>query len=364
METLYVELGERSYPIHIGPGLLSRLPSLLAECDIAPDHPLFIVTDEHVNQRYGGDVQQFLEDAGYKVGKSVVPPGDTSKSLHVLERLVTDALHFGLDRNGVVLALGGGMIGDLAGFLAASYMRGVRFVQLPTTLLAHDSSVGGKVAVNHPLAKNVIGAFHQPAGVIYDTTTLASLPKRELTSGFAEVIKHGLIRDVTLLELLKEKRDQLVGLESPYIDRAILKGCRIKAEVVSRDEKEHGLRAVLNYGHTIGHAVEALADFGRLTHGESIAIGMVGEAMIGERLGTVKEDIVTPTKELLRAYGLPTTLPPYLAETDILARMYHDKKNRSGKLVMVLPTGWGQVDIFPNIPDDTVLDVLRQLKDE
>ena len=267
------------------------------------------------NQRYGSDVQQFLKDAGYKVGKSVVPPGDTSKSLHVLEHLVTDALHFGLDRNGVVLALGGGMIGDLAGFLSASYMRGVRFVQLPTTLLAHDSSVGGKVAVNHPLAKNVIGAFHQPVGVIYDTTTLATLPKRELTSGFAEVIKHGLIRDVTLLELLEEKRDQLVGLESPYIDRAILKGCRIKAEVVSRDEKEHGLRAVLNYGHTIGHAVEALADFGRLIHGESIAIGMVGEAMIGERLGTVKEDIVTLTKELLRAYGLPTTLPPYLAET-------------------------------------------------
>lgn len=362
MQTLYVNLGKRSYPIYIGRGLLEQLPDLLFKQGIKCECPLFIVTDEHVDGHYSGKVQHLLQQAGYRFGKSVVSPGDQSKTLAVLEQLVTDALHFGLNRTGVVLALGGGMVGDLAGFLAASYMRGVRFVQIPTTLLAHDSSVGGKVAVNHPLAKNVIGAFHQPVAVVYDTSTLKSLPKRELTSGFAEVIKHGLIRDTRLLDLLQEKHEALLAIESPYIDQAILSGCRIKAEVVSHDEKEQGLRAILNYGHTIGHAIEALADFGRLSHGESIAIGMIGAAMVGERLGTVQGDTVKATRQLLASYGLPTQLPHEFSEHEILARMRHDKKNRSGQLVMVLPTGWGKVDIFSNILEDTVLEILNALK--
>lgn len=362
METLYVKLGERSYPIYIGPGILEHLPRLLAERGIESAHPLFVVTDEQVDTHYGETVHQRLLETGYRVGKAVVPAGDQSKSLAILEELVTDALEFGLNRHGVVLALGGGMVGDLAGFLAASYMRGIRFVQIPTTLLAHDSSVGGKVAVNHPLAKNVIGAFHQPVAVVYDTSTLQSLPHREYLSGFAEVIKHGLIRDASLLEMLQEKRESLLAIESPYIDQVILSGCQIKAEIVSHDEKEQGLRAILNYGHTIGHAIEALADFGGLSHGESIAIGMVGAAMIGERLGTVKEGVVSETRELLTAYGLPVKLPSYFSEHDILTRMRHDKKNRSDELVMVLPTGWGRVDIFSNISEQVVLGVLRTLQ--
>ena len=364
MQTLYVELGVRSYPIYIGSGILEKLPDLLKKQGIKLTHPLLIVTDAQVDHHYGNRVQHLLEQAGYLVGKSVVPSGDKSKSLTVLEKLVTDALHFGLNRSGVVLALGGGMVGDLAGFLAASYMRGVRFVQIPTTLLAHDSSVGGKVAVNHPLAKNAIGAFHQPVAVVYDTSTLKSLPERELTSGFAEVIKHGLIRDTKLLALLQDKREPLLAIESPFIDEAILCGCRIKAEVVSHDEKEQGLRAILNYGHTIGHAIEALADFGRLSHGESIAIGMVGAAIVSERLGKVDGDTVKATRKLLAAYGLPTRLPHQFSEHEILTRMRHDKKNRSGQLVMVLPTAWGKVDVFSNVPDEIVLEVLNVLKCE
>lgn len=364
MKIFQVDLGERSYPIYIGPGILQELPHFLAESGINPAHALYIVTDEHVDKHYGDDVQRQLQQSGYHVGKTVVSPGEQSKSLTVLEKLVADGLQFGLDRNSIVLALGGGMVGDLAGFFAASYMRGIRFVQIPTTLLAHDSSVGGKVAVNHSLAKNVIGAFHQPVAVVYDTSTLKSLPEREKISGFAEVIKHGLIRDASLLQLLQEKREALLAIQSPYIDQAIQSGCRIKADVVSHDEQERGLRAILNYGHTIGHAIEALADFGRLSHGESIAIGMVGEAMIGARLGTVNEEIVLRTRQLLASYGLPTRLPDAFSERDILARMRHDKKNRSGHLVIVLPTGWGEVDIFPNISEQVVLDVLCKLKVE
>lgn len=363
MKTLRVDLGERSYPIYIGPGILHDLPHYLAESGVSSAHTLYIVTDEHVDGHYGDDVQRRLQQAGYQVGKTVVPPGEQSKSLTVLEELVADGLQFGLDRNSVVLALGGGMVGDLAGFFAASYMRGIRFVQIPTTLLAHDSSVGGKVAVNHSLAKNVIGAFHQPVAVIYDTLTLKSLSQRETVSGFAEVIKHGLIRDKNLLRLLQEKREALLAIESPHIEQAIESGCRIKADVVATDEQEHGLRAILNYGHTIGHAIEALADFGRLSHGESIAIGMIGEAMIGARIGTVKEEIVSQTRELITSYGLPTRLPPEFSEEDVLARMRHDKKNLSGHLVLVLPTGWGEVGIFSNISDHVVLEVLRELKD-
>lgn len=362
-ETLHVELGERSYPIYIGPGILRMLPQYLTEQKITPSDPLFIVTDEHVDGHYGDDVLCCLREAGFDVGKAVVPPGERSKSLSTLEKLVTDALAFGLNRSGAVLALGGGMTGDLAGFLAASYMRGVRFVQIPTTLLAHDSSVGGKVAVNHPLAKNTIGAFHQPVAVIYDTSTLKTLPRRELVSGFAEVIKHGFIRDADLLKFLENRREALLAIESPDIDQAVLSGCRIKAEVVSHDEKEQGLRAILNYGHTIGHAIEALAEFGRLSHGEAISIGMVGAAMIGERLGTVNKGMSSQTRELLASYGLPTRLPDAFHEPDIIARMRHDKKNRSGELVMILPTAWGKVDIFSNIDEHVVLDVLRQMKD-
>lgn len=360
--TLHVDLGERSYPIHIAADLLSNLPSLLAARDVTTQHPLFVVTDENVDAHYGSDVLLSLRQAGYRVHKSVVPPGDRSKSLTVLERLVAEALEAGLDRSGVVLALGGGMIGDLAGFFAASFMRGIRYVQLPTTLLAHDSSVGGKVAVNHPLAKNVIGAFHQPLAVIYDIATLQTLSTRERRSGFAELLKHGFIRDAALLDDVSENRESLLAVKSPYIEEAILRGCRIKANVVANDEREHGLRAILNYGHTIGHAIEALGGFSRYTHGEAIAIGMVGAAMVGEKLGTVCEDVVTPTCKLLAAYGLPTALPESFVEDDIVARMKHDKKNRAAELVMVLPTKWGDVDIFSGIPEAVVRDVLTALK--
>lgn len=362
MKTLYVELGERSYPIHIGPGLFDRLPQYLREQAVPATDPLWMITDAHVDEHYGEKIQRMLQQAGYKVGKCVVQPGEASKSLAVFEGIVTDALKFGLDRNGVVLALGGGMVGDLAGFFAASYMRGIRFIQLPTTLLAHDSSVGGKVAVNHELAKNVIGAFYQPLAVIYDTQTLISLPRRELISGFAEVIKHGLIRDKALLDFLEKQRRRLIAVTSPEIDEAIRWGCRIKADVVSCDETEQGLRAILNYGHTIGHALEALSAYDQLTHGEAIAIGMVGAAMIGERLGYVEEDVVVRTRDMLASYGLPTQLPDRYSEEAILARMRHDKKNRSDRLTMVLPVAWGKVEIVSDVSDAVILEVLSEWK--
>src|SRR5699024_3319953 len=224
-------------------------------------------------------------------------------------------------------------------FCAASYMRGVPFVQIPTTLLAHDSSVGGKVAVNHPLGKNIIGAFHQPSLVLYDTETLTTLPEREIRAGFAEVVKHGLIWSESFTSWLSEHAEALLALESPFIEEAIQQGCAIKAEVVSDDEREQGLRAILNLGHTFGHALEAITSYGGLIHGEAISIGMVAAAHLAERIGlTETEDrIVERTIALLKQYQLPVRLPDEFTTDDILAAMRHDKKGKDGKFVFVLP---------------------------
>jgi 3-dehydroquinate synthase len=360
MRTLKVSMGERSYPIHIGSDLYARLPGLLRDRGIGPDRPLMLVTDTHVRPLYGEKVTEPLREAGYRVGEATVPAGESSKSLEHLSRLVEEALRFGLDRQGVVLALGGGVVGDLAGFLAATYMRGIPFVQLPTTLLAHDSSVGGKVGVNHPLGKNVIGAFHQPVMVVFDVETLRTLPAREVISGYAEVVKEALIADASFADWLLRNSERLLRLEPALVEEAIWNGCRIKAEVVSRDEREAGLRAVLNYGHTIGHALEAASGYVGLTHGEGVSIGMVGAAMLGEALGTARE-VVQPTKRLLTAFRLPVQLEGNWSEDDLLELMRRDKKVRGGAYTFVLPERIGAVRVVRGVPEEAIRKVLRQL---
>ncbi len=218
-------------------------------------------------------MQQKLEEGGYRVVTAVVPSGESSKSLSQFEQLITEALKAGLDRNSAVIALGGGVVGDLAGYVAAAYMRGIRFIQIPTTILAHDSSVGGKVAVNHPQAKNIIGAFHQPEMVLYDLATLQTLPEREVKSGLAEVVKHGLIWDAEFVDWLDANADKLLALDAEALGYALYKGSSVKAAVVSQDERENDLRAILNLGHTIGHALEAVANYNELQHGEAFQSG-------------------------------------------------------------------------------------------
>lgn len=361
MRELKVDLGERSYPIYIGKSLIARLSSFFEQHGIDQLSPLMVVTDEGVAPHYLEQVENVLKAGGYRIATAVVEAGEKSKSLEVLEQLVEIALTNGLDRRSTIVALGGGVVGDLAGFAAASYMRGIRFVQVPTTILAHDSSVGGKVAVNHRLAKNIIGAFHQPAMVVYDTDTLRTLPEREVRAGLAEVIKHGLIRDRQFVDWCEEHADRLLKLEPEALEYALYRGCSIKAEIVSADELEGGLRAILNLGHTIGHALEAVAAYDELLHGEAISIGMVGAARVAAKLG-YGEHIAETTVRLLQKFGLPTHIPAHLETERIVETMLHDKKFKAGKIVYIVPTDIGQAVIRNDLTIDLIREIVQSLK--
>jgi 3-dehydroquinate synthase len=363
MKELTVDLGERSYPIFFGQGVLNDIAELFGRQKIGTSSKLLIVTDEHVAPHYLARVTGLLEKGGYTVASTVIKAGESSKSLEMLDQLVTVALEAGLDRKSVVVALGGGVVGDLAGFAAASYMRGVRFVQIPTTILAHDSSVGGKVAVNHRLAKNIIGAFHQPQMVIYDTDTLNTLPMREIRAGLAEVIKEGLIWDREFVEWLDRNADKLLALDPEAMQYALYEGCKVKAIVVSKDERENDLRAILNLGHTIGHALEAVSGYNELLHGEAISIGMAGAAKLAVRLGYPNE-IYTVTTDILHKFGLSTRLPEHLDTDKIMAAMMHDKKFQDGKMVFIVPTEIGKVVIRNDVSAEWVQDIVEQLKRE
>jgi len=363
MRELTVDLGERSYPIYIGEGLLADAPRYFEKHGISKKSPLMIVTDAAVGPRYLPDLEERLAAAGYRTTSVTVPSGEASKSLAMFESLMTKALEAGLDRHSAIVALGGGVVGDLAGYAAAAYMRGVRFIQMPTTILAHDSSVGGKVAVNHPLAKNMIGAFYQPEMVLYDLSTLQSLPPREVRAGLAEVVKHGLIWDAEFVAWIEANADKLLALDSEALGYALHKGCSVKAAVVSQDERENDLRAILNLGHTIGHALEAVAGYGELTHGEAISIGMVGAARIGVELGA-PEEVYTVTKRVLAKCGLPVRLPAELDTDAIMDAMMHDKKFKEGSMVYVVPKAIGQVAIDKNMSAERVRRIVEQLKEE
>ncbi|MEX1030578.1 MAG: 3-dehydroquinate synthase [Paenibacillaceae bacterium] len=363
MRQITVELGERSYPIYIGEGILDRIGEFFDERSINKLSPLLIITDEHVAAQHLDRVSLGLTQAGYHVLVKIVPSGEKSKSLAVLEDVIGLALQGGLDRQSTIVALGGGVVGDLAGFVAASYMRGVRFVQIATTIQAHDSSVGGKVGVNHPLAKNIIGAFHQPELVIFDISTLRTLPDREIRSGLSELLKEGLIWDAEFVHWCDQNTGNLLNLNSEALQHALYEGIRIKANVVSLDERENDLRAILNLGHTIGHALEAVSGYNQLLHGEAISIGMVGAAKLAMRLGG-PESVYVETKRLLKNLGLPITLPDHLDTDEIMSAMMHDKKFKEGQMVFVLPTAIGAVQIRKGIQADMVREVVNELKRE
>ena len=363
MRELTVDLGERSYPIYIGEGLLREAASYFEKHGLSKKSPMLIVTDEHVGPRYLPALEAALREAGFQPAALTLPSGEGSKSLAVFESVITTALQAGLDRDSAVVALGGGVVGDLAGYVAAAYMRGIRFVQIPTTILAHDSSVGGKVAINHPLAKNMIGAFHQPEMVLYDLETLQTLPPRDVSAGLAEVVKHGLIWDASFVDWIDGNADKLRALDPEAVGYALHKGCSVKAAVVSQDERENGLRAILNLGHTIGHALEAVAGYGELLHGEAISIGMVGAARIGVELGAPQE-VYEVTKRVLAKCGLPVRLPSHFDTDAVMDAMMHDKKFREGRMVYIVPTAIGRVEIDKHMSVERVGRTLEQLKEE
>lgn len=324
MERIVVTLGERSYPITIASGLFNEPASFLP---LKSGEQVMLVTNETLAPLYLDKVRGVLEQAGVNVDSVILPDGEQYKSLAVLDTVFTALLQKPHGRDTTLVALGGGVVGDLTGFAAASYQRGVRFIQVPTTLLSQvDSSVGGKTAVNHPLGKNMIGAFYQPASVVVDLDCLKTLPPRELASGLAEVIKYGIILDGAFFNWLEENLDALLRLDGPAMAYCIRRCCELKAEVVAADERETGLRALLNLGHTFGHAIEAEMGYGNWLHGEAVAAGMVMAARTSERLGQFSSAETQRIITLLTRAGLPVNGPREMSAQAYLPHMLRDKK--------------------------------------
>ncbi|GBD41842.1 3-dehydroquinate synthase [bacterium HR39] len=363
VETLRVELGSRSYPVHIGSRLLERAGGLLRALFVRPR--AFVVTDEQVAAAgHAGRLEAGLREAGITAHRIVLPPGEATKDFAHLQQLLERLLDHAPERNDVVVALGGGVIGDLAGLAAALLLRGVPLVQVPTTLLAQvDSAVGGKTGIDTRHGKNLVGAFKQPAAVLVDLDTLRTLPPRELRAGYAEVVKYGCIRDASFFSWLEAEGVGVTAGEVEAQRRAVRRSLAIKAEIVARDETEtSGERALLNFGHTFAHAFEVLAGYdGRLLHGEAVACGMVMAARLSEELGMATADDRRRLEAVLERAGLPLhprdlglAFPP----AEVLAAMRHDKKVRGGRLRFVLWRGPGRAGLVDGVPEETVLRVL------
>lgn len=360
MPRVHVSLAHRSYDIEIGHGLLGETAARCSDW-LALQVPgtALVVTDANLTGSHAAAVTGSLRDSGWQVGEQVLEAGEASKSLQVAQTLYDALVDLPADRNSAVVAVGGGVVGDVAGFIAATYARGIRYVQVPTTLLAQvDSSVGGKVAVNHPQAKNLIGAFHQPSGVLIDTATLETLPERDYRSGLAEVIKYGVILDEEFFGYLEEHVEDLNQRDPEVLADVVTRCCQLKACVVEQDERETtGLRAVLNYGHTFAHAHEALAGYGELLHGEAVSIGMIQASRLAERLDRIEAEVTDRQVGLLTAVGLPVTPPEGPGTDEVLARMKLDKKTTAGQLRFVLPSRMGHVELVEGVPEE----VVRQL---
>ena len=352
-QTVNVNLAERSYDIEIGSGNLEHVGPVFSR--LGKVSHAVLITDENVQEPHAVRVAESLTGESIEVDMVAVEPGEPTKSIEMAAGLWEGMLELGADRKTVVVAVGGGVVGDLAGFIAATYARGVRFFQVPTSLLAQvDSSVGGKVGVNLPEAKNMVGAFLQPLGVLIDTATLQTLPPREYHAGLGEVVKYGVILDAELFDYLEANLSGLIDRDHEVLAHVITRCCRLKADVVEKDEREEtGLRAVLNYGHTFAHALEALAGYGELLHGEAVAIGMLCASRLAERLGRVDADLTRRQHELLATLGLPVEAPD-LDRDQILDAMAHDKKVQHGRLRFVLPSKMGHVELVGDVDEADV----------
>jgi len=343
-----VNLAERSYEITIDSGNLPLTGAFVSGLQRLTHAVL--ITDENVEPLYGETVAASLAQAGAEVDMMVVDAGESAKSIEMANELWTRCLDCGADRKSIICAVGGGVVGDLAGFIAATYARGLSFIQVPTTLLAQvDSSVGGKVGVNLPGAKNMVGSFWQPLGVLIDTNTLASLPDRDYRAGLAEVVKYGVILDADFFQYLEKHVAEINSRNSGVLQSIVARCCQLKADVVENDERETtGLRAVLNYGHTFCHAIEAVTDYGEYLHGEAVSIGMLCASRLAESLGRVDSEFTARQEQLLTQLHLPTETPD-LNRDDLLAAMSKDKKVEHGKLRFVLPTKMGHVELVGDV---------------
>lgn len=342
ISTVSVPLGKRTYPIYIGTRILDdagkycrrhRLPS-----------SVIVITDSNVGGLYLSRIQKSLRKAHFTVRSVIIPAGEKQKSIARAQAIYTQLLRWKIERNSTIIALGGGVIGDLAGFIAATFQRGVKFVQIPTSLLAQvDSSVGGKTGINHPLAKNMIGAFYQPSFVLADTDVLSTLPRREIVSGLGEIIKYGIILDREFFTRTSTHLTDVLGMDPAAVQRIVQRSCELKSYVVSNDEREEGLRAILNFGHTVGHALEHAGKYSLLKHGEAILYGMLGEAKIAVMRDLLSEDQFEIIESAVRSLPLPRLSKLSLKSNELLETMKMDKKVIRGNIRMVLPTAIGRV---------------------
>ena len=364
-----VSLPDKPYNIAIAPGILDDIGTWLSEkLDQPGTKPLgrkaLLVSNPTIFKHYGDRVLQSLTNAGFSVATVILPPGERYKTPATLQKIYDAALAHKLERSSVMVALGGGVIGDMTGFAAATWLRGIAVVQVPTSLLAMvDASIGGKTGVNHPQGKNLIGAFHQPRLVLIDPQVLKTLPARELRSGMAEVIKYGVIWDVELFEKLEaaKRLDQLRYIDDELLQSILSASCGAKAIVVAKDEKESGLREILNYGHTIGHAVESITQYKVITHGEGVAIGMVAAGELAVDMGLWSRGDCDRQHAIIEKCALPTKLPPNLELRRIIALTQNDKKVQSGKVRFVLPNAIGSVNINDQVTPDLIQPVLKRL---
>lgn len=357
-----VELNERRYPISIGSGLLTNPASY---APLKTGDKVMVVSNPTVAQYYLEPVTRTLQTLGCVVDSVLIPDGEKYKNLDSLNLIFTALLEKNHNRDTTLIALGGGVIGDVAGFAAASYQRGIRFIQIPTTLLAQvDSSVGGKTAVNHPLGKNMIGAFYQPQSVIIDTDTLKTLPTREVSAGLAEVIKYGAIFDLAFFEWLEANIDSLVALKQNALEYCIQRCCQLKADVVARDETEKGDRALLNFGHTFGHAIEAHLGYGNWLHGEAVAVGMLEAAALSENLGNLTACHIARLEKLIARANLPTISPDGMKPTDYIPYMWRDKKVLNGTLRLILLKQLGEAYICSSATEAQVLAAIQRFTQE
>ncbi len=352
--TVTVDLGPRSYNIYIGTGLLGQSAAPVRDA-VKLTHAV-VITDENVAEPHAAGLVQSIGDDGTKIDLIVIEAGETSKSIEMADRLWRRLLELGADRKTGIIAVGGGVIGDLAGFIAATFARGLTFIQVPTTLLAQvDSSVGGKVGINLPAAKNMVGAFWQPALVLIDTSVLKTLAEREYRAGLGEVVKYGVILDRQFFAYLEQHVEQLLARDDDVLRHVVARCCRLKADVVQQDEREEsGLRAVLNYGHTFAHALETVTGYDQWLHGEAVSMGMICASRLAERLGRIDPSVTRRQLDLLSALGLPVSVPDIDREAAIAA-MRRDKKVAHGRLRFVLPTRLGHVELVGDVPPQAVL---------
>lgn len=358
MEKIRVNLGDRSYGICIGSKILGKIGPKLKSFNSSPKTA--IISNPAVYRLYGKKVLNSIKSSGFDAIPVIIPDGEKYKDISIVQKIYGKLLRHRLDRKSALIALGGGVIGDITGFVASTYMRGIDYIQIPTTLLAQvDSSVGGKTGVNHKLGKNMIGTFYQPKLVWIDIDTLKTLPQKEFFAGLAEVIKYGVIWDARLFAFLENNRDKILRLDEKSLTHIIKRSCEIKAEVVSKDEREAGLRAILNYGHTIGHAIETVTGYKKYLHGEALAIGMHAEARLAEKLGIVSGKSVQKIKALINSYCLPSEMPSKIDVNSLLASMQLDKKAVAGELKFILPERIGKVRIQKSIEGRIIREALK-----